>query len=138
GRGTLLGAVEGLRRRSLLERGERRSSLGAQSVVSFRLQAVVLEYVTGQLVDEVARETARAEPVRLLGQPLIQATATDYVRRSQERLIGAPILERLVTVAGSARAAEHRMVDLLGQLRERPFEEQGFGPGNLVNLLRLL
>src|SRR5262249_10168945 len=44
GRGPTLEAVEGLRRRSLLERGERRSG--------FTLHSVVLEYVTEQLIED--------------------------------------------------------------------------------------
>ena len=60
------------------------------------------------------------------------------MRRSQERLIAAPLLEQLVATRGSARAAEQRLVGLLDMQRGRPVEDQGYGPGNLVNLLRLL
>ena len=60
------------------------------------------------------------------------------MRRSQERLIGAPLVERLVESCGSARAAEQRLMSLLDRQRGRPVEHQGYGPGNLVNLLRLL
>ena len=129
GRATLE-AVEGLRRRSLLERTERGPLFG--------LHSVVLEYVTEQLIEDVAQELASGEPDRLLRQPLLKATAKDYVRRSQERLIAAPIVERLVETRGSARAAEQRLMGLLDEQRGRPVEDQGYGPGNLVNLLRLL
>jgi WD40 repeat protein len=53
-------------------------------------------------------------------------------------LIAAPLLERLLATSGSARAAEQRLLLLLDQLRACPLDEQGYGPGNLVNLLRLL
>src|SRR5262249_24066410 len=50
----------------------------------------------------------------------------------------APVLERLVAMSGSQRRTEERLLALLAQLRDRPAMEQGYGPGNLVNLLRLL
>ena len=130
GRAATLEAVEGLRRRSLLERTERGPLFG--------LHSVVLEYVTEQLIEDVAQELASGELDRLLRQPLLKATAKEYVRRSQERLIAAPLVERLVETRGSARAAEQRLVGLLDEQRGRPVEDQGYGPGNLVNLLRLL
>jgi transcriptional regulator with XRE-family HTH domain len=48
GRGAILEAVAGLRRRSLLERGERTPSLS--------LPSVVMEYVTEQLLEEAAQD----------------------------------------------------------------------------------
>ena len=47
-------AIEALRRRSLVERGER----GA----TFTLQSMVLEYVTDRLVETVADEIGRGQP----------------------------------------------------------------------------
>jgi hypothetical protein len=126
----LLEAAEALRRRSLLEPGTGGATL--------TLQPVVLEYVTGRLVEDVAREIATHQPVLLLGQALVKATAKDYVRRSQERLIAAPVLEQLIAEYGSERGIERRLTALLGALRGRSRVEQGYGPGNLVNLLRLL
>jgi WD40 repeat protein/transcriptional regulator with XRE-family HTH domain len=130
GRVLMLEAIEGLRRRSLLERSERGPLFG--------LHPVVLEYVTEQLVGDIAGELAAGKPDLLLRKPLLKATAKEYVRRSQERLIAAPILERLVQACGSVRAAEQQLLDALGQQRGRSTNEQGYGPGNLVNLLRLL
>jgi WD40 repeat protein/transcriptional regulator with XRE-family HTH domain len=129
GRAAALGAVEGLRRRSMLERAERRSG--------FTLHSVVLEYVTEQLVDDVVEELRDGELEQLLTQPLVKATAPDYARRGQERLIAAPVLARLAATSGGQRRVEARLLALLDQLRGQPPEEQGYGPGNLVNLLRL-
>jgi WD40 repeat protein/transcriptional regulator with XRE-family HTH domain len=130
GRGAVLEALEGLRRRSLLERTVRGPL--------FALHSVVLEYVTEELVEDVAYELERGELDLVLRQPLLRATVKDHVRRSQERLIAAPILERLVETRGSARAAERRLMSLLDEQRGRRLEAQGYGPGNMVNLLRLL
>jgi WD40 repeat protein/transcriptional regulator with XRE-family HTH domain len=130
GPGPTLEAVEGLRRRSMLERADQRSR--------FTLQSVVLEYMTEQLVDETFRELTSGPLRRLLDQPLLKATASDYVRGTQQRLITAPLIERLVASCGSRRQAEQRLLTLLDQLRGRPPADQGYGPGNLVNLLCLL
>jgi hypothetical protein len=120
-------AVEALQRRSLLERA------GG----GFTLQPVVLEYVTDRLVEEVADEVQRGAPARLVERPLIQAQAKDYLRQTQERLIGEPILQRLKAHQG-AGGTEQRLLALLEGWRARPAAEQGYGPGSVVNLLRLL
>ncbi|HTD78121.1 MAG TPA: WD40 repeat domain-containing protein, partial [Chloroflexota bacterium] len=130
GRGAVLDAVEALRRRSLVERAK---PLGAV----FVLQSVVLEYVTDLLVEEVSDEITYGRPVRLVRRPLIRAQAKDYVRHTQEFLIGAPVLQRLVREFG-AHEAEQRLLALLEGWRHRLPAEQGYGPGNVVNLLRLL
>jgi WD40 repeat protein len=141
-RGAVLEAVEALRRRSLVEHAE---TTGAAAVhppaavhplVGFTLQSVVLEYVTDRLVQVVADEIAHGQPRQLVLQPLIKAQAKEYVRQSQERLIGEPVLQRLNAASG-AREAERLLLALLDSWRNRPEAEQGYGPGNVVNLLRL-
>jgi WD40 repeat protein/transcriptional regulator with XRE-family HTH domain len=124
-----LEALEALRRRSLLERGEQ----GA----TFTLQPVVLEHTTERLVERLTAEIARGQSTRLVSHAVIQAQAKEYVRRSQERLIGEPLLQRLQAECG-ALGAEQRLLALLDDWRERPRAEQGYGPGNVTNLLRLL
>ena len=121
--------IETLRRRSLVERGER--------AATFTLQSMVLEYVTDRLVDTVADEIERGQPGVLIEQPLMKARTKDYVREAQERLIGAPILRCLRADSGE-REAEHRLMALLNSWRGRPAAKQGYGPGNVTNLLRLL
>ena len=98
---------------------------------------MVLEYMTDRLVETVADEIERGEPVVLVEQPLIRAQAKDYVRQSQERLIGRPIFQRLNAQRAEA-ATQGLLLALLDGWRGRPAEEQGYGPGNVVNLLRLL
>src|SRR5713226_9224109 len=72
----------------------------------------------------------------LVDQPLIKAQAKDYVRQTQERLIGEPMLQKLTAQHG-ADEVEQRLLMLLDGWRNRPNTEQGYGPGNVVNLLRL-
>jgi WD40 repeat protein len=126
--GTVIEAIETLRRRSLVERG----GYGA----TFTLQSMVLEYVTERLVETVVGEISEARPAVLVAQPLIKAQAKEYVRLAQERLIGAPILQGLT--ATDSAGGEQSLIALLDNWRGRPAAEQGCGPGNVVNLLRLL
>jgi WD40 repeat protein/transcriptional regulator with XRE-family HTH domain len=152
-RAQVVEAVAALRRRSLLEtvgessvavvaasfpaasvRGRIRESGGRGA---FSLQPVVLEYMTVRLVAQVSREVLAGEPALLISHALVKAQSKDYVRRSQEQLIALPLLERLSSAGGGA-AVERQLLGLLEAWRGRPEEEQGFGPGNVVNLLRRL
>jgi WD40 repeat protein len=128
-RGMVIDGIETLRRRSLVER--------AEAGATFTLQSMVLEYATDRLVDTAADEIDRGEPNVLVEQPLIKAQAKDYVRQTQERLIGTPIVERLKVNLENG-APERRLLALLDRWRDRPGTQQGYGPGNVVNLLRLL
>jgi WD40 repeat protein/transcriptional regulator with XRE-family HTH domain len=127
-RAQVVEAVAALRQRSLLEPG---------AGGSFTLQPVVLEYLTDRLVQAVAAEILHTQPALLVSHALLKATARDYVRRSQEHLIAQPLLERLRATGGSG-AVERRLLGLLEWWRGHPAAEQGYGPGNAVNLLRLL
>ena len=131
GRGTVLEAIEALRRRSLVER------VDTGGAISFTLQSVVLEYVTDRLVERVADEIRRGQPVVLVEQPLIKAQAKDYVRQTQERLIGEPILQKLKSQLDQS-GIEQCLLALLDGWRGKPTGDAGYGPGNGVNLLRLL
>ena len=131
GRAAVLEAVEALRRRSLVERAD------IAGAAAFTLQSVVLEYVTDRLVLDICNEVQSGQPVLLVEQALVQAQAKDYVRQAQERLIGRPILQQLAAQHGE-RGTEHQLTVLLDGWRGRSSEEQGYGPGNVLNLMRLL
>jgi hypothetical protein len=129
-RGTTLEAVEALRRRSLVE------FVGSRERPEFTVQSVVLEYVTDRLVEVVTNEIERGQPELLVEQPLMDARAKEYVRQAQERLIGTPIVQRLEVRHGRA-TTEQRLMALVDGWRGRTAAQQGTGPGNVVNLLRL-
>ena len=128
-RGEVVEAVEALHRRSLLERGSRGG---------FTLQPVVMEYATTRLVTILTDEIRTGKPVLLAHFALVKAQARQYVRQSQERLIAQPLLDRLSTTYTNPQALEEQLLPLLEAWRERTAGEQGYGPGNVVNLLRLL
>ncbi|HEX6557448.1 MAG TPA: NB-ARC domain-containing protein, partial [Ktedonobacteraceae bacterium] len=126
----VLEAVDGLRRRSLIERG--------QHAGSFTLQSVILEYVTAKLVAVASEEIQQGRLLRLREHGLSRAQAKDYVRESQERLLLAPLLARLESVYQGRAEVEAQLRALLAALRGQAEEAQGYGPANLVALLRRL
>ncbi|MFL5658045.1 MAG: NB-ARC domain-containing protein [Ktedonobacteraceae bacterium] len=126
----VLEAVDGLRRRSLIERGQRAGS--------FTLQSVVLEYVTSRLVTMASQEIEQGRLSLLLQHGLSQAQAKDYVRETQERLLLAPLQARLQHVYQGRADVEKQLCVLLDQVRPWSSSAQGYGPANLVALLRLL
>lgn len=126
----VLAALQSLRWRCLLER--------AEPGVVFTLQAVVLEYVSERLVEQVCEEVKGANPELLLSHTLIKADSSDYLRKSQVRILIQPVLRRLVSHYGSEGELEGHPVDLVQVLREKPSAAQGYGGGNVVNLLACL
>jgi WD40 repeat protein/transcriptional regulator with XRE-family HTH domain len=150
-------ALEALHRRSLVERGKRGTAGEAQA--TFTLHSVVLEYVTELLVERVSeqvlpfvspepqasRESLVGEMAfkgqhavweHLISYALEQAEAKEYVRQAQERLLVAPVLVRLQASYRQAEAVEELLLRLLNQLRTWNQEAQGYGPVNLIMLLR--
>ena len=126
----VLEAIDGLHRRSLIERGHRPGS--------FTLQSVVLEYVTAHLVEQAAQEIQQGRLARLIEHGLSQATAKEYVRQIQERLLLDPLLARLQSASQGHTDIEERLLFLLAQVRTWAEDTQGYGPANLVALLRVL
>jgi transcriptional regulator with XRE-family HTH domain len=129
-RGQVLEAFDGLRRRSLIELGQRAGS--------FTLHSVVLEYVTSRLVTTASQEIQQGKLLRLLEHGLERAQAKEYVRQTQERLLLAPLLASLRSVYQGRAEVEGQLCSLLAHLREQAQGNQGYGPANLVALLRLL
>jgi WD40 repeat protein/transcriptional regulator with XRE-family HTH domain len=129
-RSQVLEAVDSLRRRSLIERGQRQGS--------FTLQSVVMEYVTAQLIAEVTSEIKQGRCSRLVEHGLELATSKEYVRQTQQRLFVAPILAGLRSSYPLRTALEEQLLALLVQQRERADDAQGYGPANLLALLREL
>jgi len=127
-RGQVLEAVEALRRRSLIERGQRPGC--------FTLQAVVLEYATARLISEAASEIEQGRLARLIEHGLELATAKEYVRQAQERLIVVPLLAQVRSSYPEQAAVEGHLLSLLDQLRTRADYAQGYGPANVLALLR--
>ena len=127
--GRVLEALEALWRRSLIERGEG----GA-----FTLQSVVMEYVTDALLDQLTEEMVSQGLDHLRRYALEQAQAKDYVRQIQVRLLVRPLVERLRVELGSDRHVEDQLLALLSDFRTQEGDSQGYGPANVIALLKAL
>jgi WD40 repeat protein/transcriptional regulator with XRE-family HTH domain len=129
-RSQLLEVFERLYRRSLIERGHRQGT--------FTLQSVVLEYVTTRLILAVSNEILSGESNLLINHAIELTQVREYVRQTQERLLAAPILEHLRSDFPDRISAENQLLDLIDLFRKQPNAAQGYGPANLVTLLRLI
>ena len=78
GRGAVIDAVETLRRRSLVERGERGGT--------FTLQSMVFDYVAGWRRQTTAVEIDQLQPPESVEQPLSEVEPNQRGRLTQERL----------------------------------------------------
>ncbi|MBW4602363.1 MAG: hypothetical protein KME29_23055 [Calothrix sp. FI2-JRJ7] len=125
----LLEALESLGRRNLIEKKS-----FPQTAVQFTLQPVVMEYVIGQLVEQVSLEigewgqekgegsflSSRVE-TRVLplfnSYALMKATAKDYIRLAQTKLILQPVIEQLLLKLRTKQALVTRLNQILNELR---------------------
>jgi WD40 repeat protein/transcriptional regulator with XRE-family HTH domain len=128
-RARVLEALEALSRRSLIERGQ-----GA----SFTLQAVVMEYLTDALLDHLSGEIRTMALDHLHRYALEQAHAKDYVRQTQVRLLVRPLVERLRAEFTSDSSIEEQCLSLLRHLRTEEGNREGYGPANVISLLKAL
>src|SRR6266516_940349 len=128
-RAQLLEALEALSRRSLLERGQQ---------ASFGLQSVVMEYLTDELGERLTEEIVLGEPQQLRQVALALAQVKHYVREIQVRLLVFPLLERLRAELGANAQIEAHLLRLLSQFRMEDAATQGYGPANVITLLKAL
>src|SRR5207302_10706188 len=68
----------------------------------------------------------------------LKAQGTDYGRETQGRVLLARLLARLQSSVPGHVEVEPRLRSLLSEVRERALAVRGYGPANLVALLRLL
>src|SRR5207253_2437508 len=128
-RSLMLEALEALSRRSLLERGQQ---------ASFGLQSVVMEYLSDELGERLSQEIVRGDPQHLRRLALEQAQAKDYVRQTQVRLLVQPLLKRLRAELGANTEVEAHLLRLLSRFRSENAATQGYGPANVITLLKAL
>jgi WD40 repeat protein/transcriptional regulator with XRE-family HTH domain len=128
-RARVLEALEALWRRSLIERGQ-----GA----SFTLQSVVMEYVTDALLDHLSGEIRTLALDHLHRYALEQAQAKDYVRETQVRVLVRPLVGRLRAEFGSDTRVEEQCLSLLTHVRTEDGHREGYGPANVIALLKEL
>src|SRR5437868_6418319 len=123
----LLEALGALGRRSLLERGQQ---------ASFSLQSVVMEYLSDALGERLSEEIVLGDPELVRRIALEQAQAKDYIRHTQVRLLVHPLVERLRSELGADAQVEVYLLRLLSQFRSEDEALQGYGPANVISLLK--
>ncbi len=128
-RNQVLEALEALGRRSLLERGQQ---------ASFSLQSVVMEYLTDTLVERLSEEIVQGKPQQLRRYALEQGQAKDFIRQTQVRLFIHPLIEELRSELGEDALVEAQLLHLLEQFRSEDAVAQGYGPANVISVLKAL
>ena len=123
----LLGVLESLLRRSLIERRDARR---------FGLRPLVMDFVTDQLVQAAYQEIATQDIALLDTYALIKAETEDYIRIEQSRAILAPLQEKLVAHFEQWEI-EEKLHGLLNILRHDS-QKNGYAAGNILNLLLYL
>lgn len=124
----LLEALESLQGRSLIE----------QQAARFTQQPVVMEYMTERLITQFHQEIT-TQDIRLLSTyALLKAQAKDYVRESQIRVILEPLVQKLHQFFRTKEELQQQLNQTLVCLREQFAEVEGYGGGNLINLLNYL
>lgn len=124
-KGTLIEALYSLRQRSLLD---------THGQHSFRLQPVIMEFVTSRFIAEIMKEIDDGHLILFDRHALMKAQAKEYIRASQARFILARIAEQLVASSGKA-GSEHTLYSLLSPLRAAGETRPGYAAGNVLNLL---
>jgi len=71
----------------------------------FKLQPVLIEYVTDRLIERVSEEISTINLELFNSHALLKATAKDYVREFQVRMIMMPVATRLVNAEKGLMAA---------------------------------
>jgi WD40 repeat protein len=133
----LLEVLEGLGRRSLIER--RITPQGDRTPSSFTQQPAVMEYITERLINRMMADLTNSLPFNWLNRyALTQATASDYIRDSQERLILDAIANRLCHTFGSITALSQHLNQCLKQLQTQSGSSSGYAAGNILRLLNYL
>ncbi|MFN6462082.1 MAG: NB-ARC domain-containing protein [Nostoc sp. DedVER02] len=127
----LIEALESLRRRSLI--------FNEKGLAKFMLQAVVMEYIISQFVNQVCEEIVseiNLENISLLkSHALVKAQTQGKVRNAQIRLILEPIIEKIINVFGNKDRIKEHLLKIIELLKVNIPLTSGYAGGNIINLL---
>jgi WD40 repeat protein len=121
----VLEALLSLQRRSLIEVNQ----------AQFALQPVLMEFVTGQILEQAFQEIQIGDFNLLDRHALLKTTVPDYIHQIQIRLLIAPLAERLQAEYSRTHLAQ-KLSLLLKPLQID--HHQSYAAGNLINLWRQL
>ncbi|MFW9261927.1 NB-ARC domain-containing protein [Nostoc sp. CALU 546] len=127
----LIEALESLRRRSLI--------FNEKGLAKFMLQAVVMEYIISQFVNQVCEEIVseiNLENISLLkSHALLKAQTEGKVRNAQIRLILVPVVEKLINRFGNKDRIKEHLLKIIKFLQVNTPLTSGYAGGNIINLL---
>lgn len=142
--------------RSVLQLLKRRITLETTKE-KFSLQPVLIEYMTGKLIESIDEEIELESPAvkkQITGYlvqkiteeiekneiqwintvALLKAFSKDFIRETQRRLILKPIIEKLIVTYGR-QTVEKKLARMLQTLRKDIGKRPGYAAGNILNLL---
>jgi WD40 repeat protein len=126
-KGVLLEALASLRRRSMIE---------TSGKARFVLQAVLVEYITDEMVNQIYEEFQTERFTLMSSHALVKAQSDEDVRNSQLRLLLTPLLHRLLLHIGKEEL-EQKCRHILDLLRSTQAYANSYAAGNVLNLLIL-
>ena len=90
-----------------------------------------------RIIAEASGEIQHRQLNRLIQHSLSPSQAPEHIRQTQEHLLLSPLLTHLQSIYPRRSEVETQLLSLLDELRERADYAQGYGPANLMTLLRL-
>ncbi|MGF1479042.1 MAG: NB-ARC domain-containing protein [Cyanophyceae cyanobacterium] len=125
----LLEALESLRQRSLIEKGQ-------DSMIT--LQPAILEYVTNRLVEQVCEEiqAQKLDKIQLLRNHVL-VQDKDGIKEASFIPILTRIQDKLRTIFRNEQLIESKLNDMQALLQEKSLLEVGYLPENVRHLLEL-
>jgi WD40 repeat protein/DNA-binding CsgD family transcriptional regulator len=112
------------------------SSLIYESELGFKLQPVILEYITKNLITQAFTELTTGELQIIKSHALMKATTKDYIRETQNKLIIQPLIEKLLNYCNNKSRLESHLKEILLKLKDK--HNIGYAGGNLINILATL
>ncbi|KJH69454.1 WD40 domain-containing protein [Aliterella atlantica] len=133
-------ALQSLNGRSLIEKSQQNLAPAPMNLdgVSYTQQAMVMEYVTSQLIEQVCQELEQVQIDCLRSHALVKAQAKDYIKDVQTRLILQPTLAQLLEVTGSKESLKNLLLELLKIQQVQAPLQRGYFAANAIHLLRQL
>jgi WD40 repeat protein len=126
----ILEGMRALGRRSLVEKQL------DQNLPRFTLQSVIMEYLTTQLVQQMADEIATQNLQMFRKFAILPANCKEYIHQAQHRLILLPLIGQLQRTIGAVHFIKQACQNHLSHYRSDP--QPGYAPSNLFNLLLAL
>ncbi|MBV8887616.1 MAG: hypothetical protein JO235_26965, partial [Chroococcidiopsidaceae cyanobacterium CP_BM_RX_35] len=112
-----------------------RRSLIEKRVAGYTQIPAIMEFVTDRLIHQICTEITTGEINILNSHSLLKAQAKNYVRDAQLQLILHPIIQRTRAELKGQEQCISRLNYLLSRLQGEFRGEEGYGAGNILNLL---